>query len=136
MTDEAKGQENLARLANRGNYRDAAARDMANVYSVILAHRLIFVSKFEQSAFLGNKSALSIADGPPVFSEEQFPGDTSLGTEFHGLKSANCALNILKKRGGRWRLKKGQQSLTGAIQGNCRIEGAGREERQRPVCYH
>ena len=51
MTEIAKWHANLSQLAIQCNYRAAAARDMANVYSRNSAQRQIFVSKFDQKHF-------------------------------------------------------------------------------------
>ena len=51
MTEVIKGRANLSQLAIQGNYRAAAARDMAKVYSRNLAHRQIFALQLSQKSF-------------------------------------------------------------------------------------
>ena len=46
LTEVAKGQPNLSKLAIRGNYRDVAAQIMDTVYSRNIAHQKLSVSDF------------------------------------------------------------------------------------------
>ena len=96
MTEVAKGRANLSQLAIQGNYREVAARDMAKVYSRNSAQRQIFVPKFAQKEFRGNKAAESISDDPSVFSEECLLGETPPGAEFQGRKPADWERSMLK----------------------------------------
>ena len=91
-----RGRENLSRLAIRCNYRAFAAQDADKVYSRNSAQRQIFVPKFAQKEFRGNKAAESISDDPSVFSEECLLGETPPGAEFQGRKPADWERSMLK----------------------------------------
>ena len=70
---------------------------MDKVYSRNIDHRQIVVSKSTQIVFQENKSADSITDGPPVFSEEQSPG----GAFRYGIsvsKTGRLGFKYFKKR--------------------------------------
>ena len=132
MTEVGKGQPNLSQLAIQGNYRAVDAQDMDKVYSRNIAKQQLFASKFAQSAFQENKIAEPIAGGPPVFSEEKFTGETSLDTEFHGLKQADRALNILKKMESSGVLKKDRMAARSSsgeiVVSNAQVDTADRSE--------
>ena len=99
MADVAKFQSNSPQLAIRGNYRTAAARDMAKVYSRNLAQQQLRVSDFAQIDFENNTSLESVKIGHDVF-----PGDThqndagSFDIEFHGREPRDWALKLLAIR--------------------------------------
>ena len=98
MTEAAKGQANLPKLAIQGNYRAVAAQDMAKVYSRNIAHQL-FVPDLEQFAFRRAAISDSITEDPSVYLENrQESGMSSFETEPMVLNPAGCAIIVLAKR--------------------------------------
>ena len=88
----------MSQLSIRGNYRDVAAHDMAKSYSRNIAHRQLFVSDFAQSASRKNTNLESIKAGPPVYLDHRQVSEmSSFDIEFHGLKPADLAMEVLAK---------------------------------------
>ena len=110
-----KGRANLSRLSIQGDYRAVAAREMDNFYSRNIAQAANFCLEIRTYRASWQKSAESIAEDRSAFSEEQFPGESSLDTEFQVLKPADWALNILQKMGAPGDLEKDRKSLRSPI---------------------
>ena len=96
MTEVARGQAQLSKLASQGNYRAPNAQDTAQVYSRNSARRQIFVSQLAQKDFKENKDAESIAEGPSVFPDECLLDKTHPAAELHGLKPVDWPIDLLK----------------------------------------
>ena len=87
-------------LSMRGNYRDVAAHDMANVYTRNIAKQRLCASDFAQSALRKTTSLESIQDGPPVYPGNRRESEmSSFAVEFQWLKPADLAMAVLALKG-------------------------------------
>ena len=87
----------MSQLSARGNYRDATARDMGEVYSRNLAQRQIFVSEFRQGTFCEDTNAEYSTNDIPDFSETIQAGGSYLNKEAHVEKAYGLGSDYFAK---------------------------------------
>ena len=108
MTEAAKGQANLPKLAIQGNYRAVAAQDMAKVYSRNIAHQL-FVSGFEQFSFRKERYFRFYKRGSAcIFGEPSRIGNVSTRNRISGIKTGGLGYYSSSEKGEFGRLEKGK----------------------------